>query len=278
VFETYEEPSIKDLEHNRREKEDAVYVITGPDQVRPKDISKALKSPSFKQQLPRFLMKEWASEHHAHVLSGREIFLGVDGECVQFCVVNDRVERQLVARLNCNHPEADTRLCLHMIDADAHMPTGGDIVVRATDTDVLVMLLHHLHRVGANVWMEVGTSGRGNRRYVNVSAIACKLGPECRAALPAFHAYTGCDYTAAFARKGKKRPFAQLEKDDRFLQAFASMATNPVDEFTLQTIQDYTCALYGSRKSVSLNSHRYKVFEKAYGPKDTDKPLQTEGN
>ena len=180
-----------------------------PDQVRPKDIAKGLKSPSFKQQLPRFLVKDWASEHHASVLRDREVYLSVDGECMKFCIINGRVHRQPVAHLNCNHTEADTKLCLHMVEADSDMP-GGDIVVRATDTDILVILLHHLHKVTSKILMDVGTSGRGNRRFVNVSTIASRIGPECCSALSAFHAYTGCDYTAAFVRKGKKRPFALL--------------------------------------------------------------------
>lgn len=58
-----------------------------------------------------------------------------------------------------------------MIDADYDIP-NSDIVVKAGDTDILVILLHNLHRVNSNIWMNVGTSGRGNRRYVNVSAIA----------------------------------------------------------------------------------------------------------
>ena len=183
-----------------------------------------------------------------------EVYLGVDGECIKFCVLNGKVEKQPIAHLECNHPGADTRLCLYMVDADGDMHSG-DIVVRAADTDILVILLHHLHRVTSNVWMDVGTSGHGNRRYVNISAIASRIGPECCSALPAFHAYTGCDYTAGFVRKGKKRPFAILEKDERFLQAFSAIATSPVDDFTSKVIEDYTCALYGARKMVPINHY-----------------------
>lgn len=58
VFDTYEEPSLKASERHRRGVEETIYVISGPDQVRPKDMVKALKSSSFKQQLPRFFMKD----------------------------------------------------------------------------------------------------------------------------------------------------------------------------------------------------------------------------
>lgn len=272
VFDTYEEPSIKDCERDRRGAEETVYLIHGPEQVRPKDFGKALKSSSFKQQLPRFLMKDWAEQHHAPALTDREVFLGVEGECAKFSVVDNRVYKQPIDRLACNHPEADTRLCLHMLDVDDVLP-GGDIVVRASDTDILVILLHHSPRVNSNLWMEVGTAGLGNRRYVNVSAIATEIGPEYCSALPGFHAYTGCDYTAAFVRKGKKRPFALLGQDDRYFEAFSAVATKPVDDATREVIKDYTCALYGARKIVPLNKHRFRVFEKAFGPKDEARPL-----
>ena len=68
LFDTYEEPSIKEGEHERRGASATVYRITGPDQIRPRDIVSALKSPSFKQQLPRFLAKDWAEQWYSNVL------------------------------------------------------------------------------------------------------------------------------------------------------------------------------------------------------------------
>ena len=59
VFDDYPQPSIKDTERDRRGTEDRTYVITGPMQRRiPKDMSQALKSRSFKKELPQFLAKE----------------------------------------------------------------------------------------------------------------------------------------------------------------------------------------------------------------------------
>ena len=52
------------------------------------------------------------------------------------------------------------------------------------------------------------------------------------------------------------------------------MATGPVDEATIKVIENYTWVLYGARKSVPLNCHRYRVFDKAYRAKDSKKPFQ----
>lgn len=86
-----------------------------------------------------------------------------------------------------------------MIQVNVTAP--GDIVFRASDNDILVLLLHHLHRVTSTVWMEVGTSSTGNRRYINVTKIAAATDPAVCVAPLGFHAFTGCDYSSAFVRK-----------------------------------------------------------------------------
>ncbi|GBP74612.1 hypothetical protein EVAR_98479_1 [Eumeta japonica] len=50
-----------------------------------------------------------------------------------------------------------------------------------------------------------GASKRGNKDEIciNCSKLSKKLGPTLCHALPAFHAFTGSDYTAAFFNKGK---------------------------------------------------------------------------
>ena len=56
VFDTYEEPPIKGMESERRGTCDRNYKIIGPQQTRPADFNEALKSPSFKRELPTFLL------------------------------------------------------------------------------------------------------------------------------------------------------------------------------------------------------------------------------
>ena len=41
---------------------------------------------------------------------------------------------------------------------------GGNTVVRASDTDIAVILLYHCHKYAMTVWMDVGTS---KRRCIN---------------------------------------------------------------------------------------------------------------
>ena len=56
ICDNYISPSIKDVEHSNRSADDeATYCITGPDQRRPSDWTKALQSPSFKNAFFKFL-------------------------------------------------------------------------------------------------------------------------------------------------------------------------------------------------------------------------------
>ena len=120
TFDTYERPSIKDCERDCRE---AVVggelVIEGPQQKRDSSFKKQLERESFKRELPVFLTKDWCSDFYRPILEGREVYLGVMGECTRYFVENGAVHAESVPSLNCNHLEDDTRVISHMIEADA---------------------------------------------------------------------------------------------------------------------------------------------------------------
>ncbi|KAG1660100.1 hypothetical protein GQR58_022189 [Nymphon striatum] len=61
--------------------------------------------------------------------------------------------------------------------------------------------------------MDVGTSGKDSRRYINISEIATK---------------------------GKKRPLKIAEENYSFLDAFAALATGEVDRATCEALEEYT--------------------------------------
>lgn len=79
------------------------------------------------------------------------------------------------------------------------------------------------------------------------------------------------DYTSAFVRKGKTRPFAMLEKDAEAQMAFAQMASGKISDASIEILKKFTAKMYGAKdnckSSLNLNDHRYRVFEKSFGPK-----------
>ena len=93
---------------------------------------------------------------------------------------------------------------------------SGNIVIRSPsgDTDIIVMLIGHLDRISATVYLDNGTGN--NRRVLNISS--CTISLEIRNAVIGLHAISGNDYVSAFFRKGKKPSGALPAKIQNFLQ------------------------------------------------------------
>lgn len=117
--------------------------------------------------------------------------------------------------------------------------------------------------------------GVGNaRRYINVSSLYKKLGPKISKALPALHAFTGCDFNPALYRRGKKKPLQFLMNSEIFQEAFLDLGSkehNVQDSFNI--IQSFTCHLYGLKKLDDVNQARIVIFNKTYKVKDKSQPF-----
>ena len=148
------------------------------------------------------------------------------------------------------------------------------MVVRSCDTDVFVILLHHADTIGANLWMDTGVSSKNTRRLINISQLATTLTPLVCRALPAFHAFTGCDFTASFMRKAKARPYELMVKNERFLSTFAVHgASEKVDSKVSATIEEYICCMYGLKNLADVNEARLHLFKTLYAPKRPEHPM-----
>ncbi|CAG9812775.1 unnamed protein product [Phaedon cochleariae] len=112
-----------------------------------------------------------------------------------------------------------------------------------------------------------GTLSKNNLRLVDINKIAFTLGTSVCNALPAFHAFTGCDdHTASFARKAELTPFKPLEKSKKFQEAFSRMGGS--ETLSHETIEEeYVCEIYGNRKLSSVNKARFEIFLDCYKPK-----------
>ena len=70
----YPTPSVKDCERARRGIDDSqMFVLGGPEQVRPRNFESALSSRSFKQQFPLFVAKKWKDQSYAHIIGTRDV-------------------------------------------------------------------------------------------------------------------------------------------------------------------------------------------------------------
>ena len=120
--------------------------------------------------------------------------------------------------------QPDTFLGFH-----ANSISSGTILVRSSDTDVLIILL------GLAGWSEeinlILDYGSGNhRRYIGVLELAAVLEeeqPGLTEALISLHALTGCDFTSCFLRKEKRGPFNNLSPQRTWTFAHETPFPNP---------------------------------------------------
>ena len=131
-------------------------------------------------------------------LAGKTLFVSYGGECLQY--VPDELQSITVSKPPHLLGEHDTLIAFHVANI-----TEKDILVRASDTDVLVILIGALGqkrpevRSMTNIIMDCGTGN--DRRFINVTNIAETLEerqPGYSRAMSGYHAFTGCDFTSAF--------------------------------------------------------------------------------
>lgn len=154
-----------------------------------------------------FLADFWENDHLATIIQNKKIFLTVDHQCYSYQVHENSVNKTGETKYECYHEEADTRIIFHASKAEP----GSRILIKASDTDVLIILLGNMHKLmESESFLASSTTKKTNNQFVdciNCTDLALKLGIKLCQSLPAFHAFTGCDYTAAFSNKGKVKPF-----------------------------------------------------------------------
>lgn len=270
ILNQYFTPSIKDCEHALRE-ELSTPVSIGPNQIRPHNFAAQLRNINFKKSIVNFSIKHWSSDDMASFIGNKTIYLSFS-ECYCYRIDNNKVIMTKDDSLSCEaHEEADSRIVFHIcqIDFDA------EVIIRCSDSDILIILLANMDNLNASLklWMNIGVGN--HQRYINVIDLFNVLGKNVCKALPGFHAMTGCDYTPAFFRKGKLRPFKLLKESEEYQLAFQNLLVDDkILEKTFTTLEKFVCQMYGVRNSSDVNLARFQLFSTAYQSKKVDDNFQ----
>ena len=150
---------------------------------------------------------------------------------------------------------------------------GQNVVVRATDTDIMVALLYHSRQLKVNLWMDLGHSGDNTRRYAHITALANHIGPVLCKTLPGYHALTGCDYTSSFFGKGKLSPLKKAEKSPLHLEGLGKLGEKTIFTDDDGLVEKYVCSIYGQEVLSSVNEARLTLFMNKYKPSNASSPL-----
>lgn len=284
VMDKYLQPSIKDNERETRGSmsscRDQDFVVQGPHQKIPKDFHKVLGNENFKKTLTSVLAAEWKLAKTD--LGLKTPYFNEGDICWKYDMnVEERQPRvQQEPHLYYRHEEADTRLVFH---CDFALKTGEfktklssgeiDFVICTGDTDVLLILLCNMQSSNfAQVTICLDFGVGKNRRFINLTQISRSLRPSLCQALPAFHAYTGSDYTADFAAKGKIRPFNILRKLPEYQKTLAHLDSE--NEEDVKTLHMFTGEIYGVKKCTDINEARQALFVKLTAPNKKKSILQ----
>ena len=108
---------------------------------------------------------------------------------------------------------------------------------------------------------------------IDVKATAEKM--DYLKALPGIYSFTGCDYTPAFFRKGKKRPFNIMIKSAKYTEIFGKFGEQELTEDDIKVVESYVCSMFGYHKLKSINEARLIHFKSKCKPKETAKPLDS---
>ena len=109
--------------------------------------------------------------------------------------------------------------------------TRGKCVIHSDDTDVLVLLRGHAHKLG-KCYSQIGKGAK--HRIVWISEVADQFGKQVAEGIPkqeacealmGLHALTGCYTVSAFTSKGKWRPEQMVVKNQNYaVKVIATMS------------------------------------------------------
>ena len=135
----------------------------------------------------------------------------------------------------------DTKIILHALDASAQGAT--QLSIYSHDTDVLVLALRRYPDLCSNSCFVTGTGS--SCRVINLKSVADALGPTKTAALTAFHALTGADFTGSFSGKGKATLWDEFHNASTpILQALANFGCGEQpDDGTRSGVEQLVCRM-----------------------------------
>ena len=232
----------------------------------------ALRNKHFKRSLIKFLVDSWQEDFAVDIIKGKIIFVTCEEKCFSYRAIDGRIYKTEEEHMQSTHEEADSRMIFHIMAT----PPGSSVVIRTIDTDVLIIILANMSKIDPSlrIWMEVGQHTKSNLRYINVNQLFNDYGTSICEALPGFHAFTGCDYTSAFSRKGKVRPFKMLQKNEDAQMMFATLGKEDrITEQNLKIAERFVCEIYGKKNFDSIDEVRLDIFLNKYKPKKSGTPI-----
>ena len=215
VLDTYNSPCLKKITRDIWDDDlDDSYELYsfGSGQKTPSNLLNLLKYSNFKKEFLRFFYEEIQTSECANIFDRKVFYCSVDNEfiCLQ-CDEEGVLQVEDVHDLYGTHGEINTFVAFHAVHFEQLDPGSTVIrcndtdVIRCNDTDILIIMLLNIQILSqSHVWLDMGLDYNNSCTFTDVKGTADKL--NYIQASSGVYAFTGCDYTPVFFRKGKKRP------------------------------------------------------------------------
>ena len=169
--------------------------------------------------------------------------------------------------LSSNQEEANTKVFLCAKYAESF--GFQSVAIVTVDADIAVYSIYFQQFLEVQLFVKIG-NGK-DKRLLQIANISSELGKNLCAALPAFHCFTGNDYTSAFYGIGKTRAFKAIQRNEDFINLFKLFGdTFLFNSELFPMVEKFVCKLYVV-KTKNVNEGRYIKF---YGKKKTPEPQQ----
>ena len=239
VTDSYFTQSIKSIERTRRGTA-KTHLIKGSSITVPRDWKGFLSNEENKMNFTRFLLDEWKKDKYASKLCDKQILFTCVEKCVRLTSVDGQKSlSEEVHELCSTQEEADTKIILHCLHVAANSADAATITVRSSDTDGFVLLLKFSQSIKQRILFDTGAGNK--RRLVDLKNVILENGNDICAVLPAVHAYTGCDTTIAFVKKGKLTAPRLLKQHPEFLDSFTLLGrATDIPDSLFSTLEHFT--------------------------------------
>ncbi|MES9882295.1 MAG: hypothetical protein ABW185_15600 [Sedimenticola sp.] len=161
---------------------------------------------------------------------------------------------------HCTHEEADYRMLLHA--SHAYQQGYRRIIIRATDTDVLVLAVAVASVLdGCKLWLAFGHGV--NFRNIPAHVIAANLGAERPCGMLFFHGISGCDTVSFIHGIGTKIAWGVWNSLPSLDHVFNYLSRTPISisENDMAELERYVVLLYSKTATwKTVNSARQHMF------------------
>jgi len=143
---------------------------------------------------------------------------------------------------------------------------ANPVVVVANDTDVLVLLVYHIHAHSENVGevfmlSEVSSRKLQPKMLIPIHDIVTSLGPNAAEVLLAIHSMSGCDSTSSLFGHGKKSIFKKFTSTSAVMQFLDVVSSiDAAHEDVISAGLSLLSCIYGGKPTDNLNALRYAAY------------------